>query len=118
MQSSISFFDHIHESLIDPLLLAILSALCITFGTWLYRRLKKNKNNYETLKNSIIDILRLNITQIYFVCIHTGSIKMSELDLLEKLFAEYENLGGNGTIKKIVSEMRNLPINVDIGENK
>jgi len=42
--------------------------------------------------------------------IHLGEIPIHERDNLNKLFKEYTNLGGNGTITHLMEELENLPV--------
>lgn len=57
--------------------------------------------------------LRLNITAICNSCLSKGSITSNEFKMLEGLYAEYQELGGNGYIKTLMEKIRALPIKED-----
>lgn len=55
-------------------------------------------------------LLRSDIIKMYNKYMDKGEIPIHELENIDDLFLQYENLGGNGVIKELVSRLKELPI--------
>ena len=48
--------------------------------------------------------------QAYYHYIERGWITLHGLEAAEKMYTEYHNLGGNGTVTKLMEDLRELPV--------
>ena len=87
-----------------------LLATCIAFvGGKIYRKQKKRFDEHHAFKKGIQALLKVEIIRTYNKYIEKGEAPIYEKENMNILFTEYENLGGNGTIKDLVAEFRELP---------
>lgn len=70
---------------------------------WLYAQ-------FKAIKAGMIAMQADRIIEAYFHYHDRGWISMHGLENVERLYAAYHKLGGNGTIKKIVEDMRSMPV--------
>ena len=70
---------------------------------WLYVQ-------FRALKMGMQAMMRDRIVQAYYHYIERGWITLHGLENVEKLYAEYHKLGGNGTVTKLVEDLRELPV--------
>lgn len=102
----------------ETLLQAAITIVCAVFassGLWAYltarRERKDRKNDKKEAQNAMI--LGLGHDRIISLCekyIDRGWIASDEYEnLYEWLFKPYEALGGNGTAKRLMSIVDNLP---------
>lgn len=97
-------------------LLAILGSILASSGFWAYiqerdkRKAAKNKqNNLET--KMLIGLAHDRIICLGMVYIERGYITEDEYEnLYEYLYKPYEKLGGNGSAKRIMTEVDKLAI--------
>jgi hypothetical protein len=68
-----------------------------------YKRLRATELGVQAL-------LRNEIIKSYNHFIAQQEIPIHERDNINKLFKEYENLGGNGTISHLMNELSDLPV--------
>ena len=55
-------------------------------------------------------LLRDRVVQAYYHYIERGWITLHGLEAAEKMYTEYHNLGGNGTVTKLMEDLRELPV--------
>ena len=102
----------------ETLLQAAITVICAVFassGLWAYltarKERKDKKNDKKDAQNAMI--LGLGHDRIISLCekyIERGWIASDEYEnLYEWLFRPYEALGGNGTAKRLMSIVDNLP---------
>ena len=98
---------------------AIVEAVIILILTsvWGYVEIKykKNRKTEEGIKEGVQALLKDRITQSYDFYIKLGTCSVYAKENIQDLYTQYEKLGGNGVIKKLVSELYSLPS--DSGEN-
>ncbi len=73
----------------------------------------KEKNDAEFKKEKAIELgvqalLRNEIIRRYREFELKGEISILDKENLEAMFEQYKNLGGNGTVKKMMTELLNL----------
>lgn len=73
----------------------------------------KQKNDAESKKEKAIELgvqalLRNEIIRRYREFELKGEISILDKENLEAMFEQYKNLGGNGTVKKMMTELLNL----------
>lgn len=92
----------------------ITTALGIALG-FVTSKLKKNKEKDEKEKKKeeaielgVQALLRNEIIRRYREFESKGEISILDKENLEEMFEQYKNLGGNGTVKKMMDELLNL----------
>lgn len=65
---------------------------------------------YKALKAGLTAILRDRIVTAYYHYEERGSITLHGLENVNRMFKEYENLGGNGSVRKLVEDMNKLEV--------
>lgn len=85
----------------------------IGFG---FKSLKK-KQDEQDKKNKAIEkgvqaLLRNELIRRYREYESKGEITILDKENIEHMFEEYKNLGGNGTVAKMYSELLELPIKI------
>lgn len=64
----------------------------------------------RAIENGIEALLRGQLVSSYYHYIERGWITLHGLEAVEKMYAEYHSLGGNGTVTKLVEDLRELPV--------
>lgn len=87
----------------------------ITFLTSLiynhYNKLKKTgKNEAKNIKFGLLLLLKSEIIKTYEKCEKNGKCSIYELELVEEIYKNYSQLGGNGCASKLVNKLKQLPI--------
>ena len=77
----------------------------------------KNKQEEQERKNKAIEngvqaLLRNELIRRYREYEGKGEMSILDKENIEHMFKEYENLGGNGTVKKMYDELLGLPIKI------
>lgn len=107
----------------ETILITVIGAVFASSGLWtlilyfIQRKDKKKDKEDEMLKQQSDMILGLGHDRIIYLgakYIEEGSISENEFENLNKyLYEPYRKLGGNGTAKKIMEDVNNLPIRKD-----
>ena len=71
-------------------------------------KLKKNKQKDQAIETGVQALLRNEIIRRYREFETKGEIPILDKENLEEMFVQYKNLGGNGTVKKMMDELLNL----------
>lgn len=78
-------------------------------------KFKKNKEKEEeekkkinVLEQGVQALLRNEIIRRYREFESKGEISILDKENLEEMFEQYKNLGGNGTVKKMMDDLLNL----------
>lgn len=90
------------DAVIDWAVPTICGGLLALVG-WLYVQ-------FRALKMGMQAMMRDRIVQAYYHYIERGWITLHGLENVEKLYTEYHKLGGNGTVTKLVEDLRELPV--------
>lgn len=75
---------------------------------FLSTKLKKNKEKDMAIETGVQALLRNEIIRRYREFESKGEISILDKENLEEMFVQYKNLGGNGTVKKMMEELLNL----------
>lgn len=83
--------------------------------SWLYCQADVERQKREDLRQQAIELgiqalLRDRVVQAYYHYIERGWITLHGLEAAEKMYTEYHNLGGNGTVTKLMEDLRELPV--------
>ena len=82
----------------------IISGLGALFA-WLRKKFKEQ----NAVKNGVQCILRNDIIQIHDKHMEREFIPIYALDNVIKMYDAYHELGGNGTVTKLIEELKELP---------
>lgn len=72
-------------------------------------KIHKTTQEFEALKLGQQALLRDRIIQAYNKYIEQAWVPIYGMESINKLFDAYKGLGGNGTIKDLVEELKDLP---------
>lgn len=75
---------------------------------FLSTKLKKNKEKDMAIETGVQALLRNEIIRRYREFESKGEISILDKENLEEMFVQYKNLGGNGTVKKMMDDLLNL----------
>lgn len=90
-------------------LLTIVAAVIASSGFWAYLE-KKNRNN-DARSRMLIGLAHDRIIFLGMSYIDRGWVTQDEYEnLCEYLYKPYEEMGGNGSAKRIMTEVNKLPI--------
>lgn len=91
------------------ILVAVTVAVLGSNGLWAFLQSKRDKKDAKTKM-----ILGLGHDRIVYLCMHyidRGWISNDEYEDLNKyLYVPYKDMGGNGTVEKLINEVKKLPI--------
>ena len=91
------------------ILVAVAAAVLGSNGLWAYMQSRREKDDAKTKM-----ILGLGHDRIVYLCMHyidRGWISNDEFEDLNKyLYTPYKDMGGNGTVKKLMEEVGKLPV--------
>ena len=76
----------------------------------LYRRQKQSDLRQRATELGIQALLRDRIIQAYYHYSERSWITLHGLENVEALYKEYHALGGNGTVTKLVEDLRELEV--------
>lgn len=71
-------------------------------------KFRKNKKKDLAIEQGVQALLRNEIIRRYREFESKGEISILDKENLEEMFVQYKNLGGNGTVKKMMDELINL----------
>ena len=81
-------------------------------ATWrtLWKRQKVVEVRQKATERGIQALLRDRILQAYYHYADRDWITLHGLENVESMYREYHNLGGNGTVTKLVEDLRELDV--------
>lgn len=71
---------------------------------------KQRQKEYDALRKSLLALTRDRILQGYRYYKRNGGISAQDHETMEKLYAAYHALGGNGTITVVHEKIQELPL--------
>lgn len=81
--------------------------------TYLIKKVKDYHNMLNNTSSAIREILKNEIIGVYNKCKEKDCITLQEKDIIESLYTEYKNNGGNGFIDELMKEIKNIPFSSD-----
>lgn len=75
-----------------------------------WKRQKEEDQRQCAIELGIQALLRDRVVQAYYHYSERGWITLHGLEATEKMYTEYHNLGGNGTVTKLMEDLRELPV--------
>lgn len=89
-------------------ILTIITALLTSSGLWAFLGSRLEKNSAE--RELIVEIAHIELVFFGMQFLERGWITRDEYEIMQDLYNPYVKLGGNGSGKKIMKEIENLPI--------
>lgn len=90
-------------------LITAISTIVASSGLWVYMDKKRSKRN--AMNRLLIGIAHNEIVQLSHTYINRGFITQDEYENLHQfLFLPYQELGGNGSANRLMTEVNKLPI--------
>lgn len=86
-----------------------------SFITYFYKMLVKYRKTMESIHSGVRSLLKGEIIRRYYEYKQKGMISIYDKQLIEELYVEYINLGGNGVVKKFCDELREFPVSNKVG---
>lgn len=97
------------EPWMQEVLLPIVLAVLASNGLWALIGKRRNKNDVE--RNMLVGLAHDRIIHLGMVYVTRGYITQDEYENLnDYLYQPYEKMGGNGSAKRVMEEVRKLPI--------
>lgn len=93
---------------VGQIILTIVTALLASSGLWAFLGKKLERNNSE--RELLVGIGHVELVFFGMQYIERGWITRDEYETLQELYKPYVKLGGNGSGKKIMNEVEQLPI--------
>lgn len=75
---------------------------------FLSNKLKDKNKKEKAIEEGVQALLRNEIIRRYREFETKGEISILDKENLEEMFIQYKNLGGNGTVKKMMDDLLNL----------
>lgn len=83
---------------------------------WLTTQVKKAKNAEEmkqtALEEGVRALLKNELVRRYREYEIKGELSILDKASIEEMYKQYRNLGGNGTVKKLIEELLELPTKI------
>ena len=93
------------QHIVVPLAVAVLTSS----GLWALVSKRADKNNAE--RKMLVGLAHDRIIHLGMTYIQRGEVTQDEYENLnDYLYAPYEKIGGNGSAKRVMEEVRRLPI--------
>lgn len=94
---------------VQEVLLPIVLAMLASNGLWALIGKRREKNNVE--RKMLVGLAHDRIIHLGMVYVTRGYITQDEYENLnDYLYQPYEKMGGNGSAKRVMEEVRKLPI--------
>lgn len=94
--------------MIDTFINWVIPFILTTIFGYIAKELKENKKHDEAMRNSMVLLLRSQITGKCENYLKMGFLPDYARSCLEDLYKQYESLGGNHGVKKLVDQTFNL----------
>ena len=98
------------KTIVLNIILTVVGFIVTGLLGYLTAKIKSYKSRDKRQEEALKCLLRSNITSKYYVYSELGEIPYYEKENINYLFKQYEEMDGNSYVKKIVTEMNNLPI--------
>lgn len=99
---------NIVQMIVAYLVPTILGTLIGFFST----KLKRNRKKEKAIEEGVQALLRNELVRRYREYEIKGELSILDKENIEAMFKQYENLGGNGTVKHLMEELLALPTKV------
>ena len=76
------------------------------------KKIKENKKKDKAIEEGVQALLRNELIRRYREYEQKGELSILDKENVEAMFVQYENLGGNGTVKQLMTEVLQLPTKI------
>lgn len=90
-----------------------ITAGIVWLGRKLWNRQKKAEMRQLAVEEGMQALLRDRIVQAYYHYAEKGWVTLHGLESVNVMYEKYHNLGGNGTVTKLVQDLRKLEVRDD-----
>lgn len=100
----------VHDTIaILQIIITALAAIAASSGFWLF--MEKKGSRKDLTNKLLIGLAYIRIVDLAMTYMERGSVSQDEYDILcNFLYTPYIELGGNGSIKRLMDEVNKLPI--------
>lgn len=96
---------------LTQMLIAIVTSVLASSGLWSYISKRAEKKDIKT--EMLVGLAHDRIVYLGLRYIERGYVTQDEFENLhDYLFTPYEKMGGNGSAKRVMDEVRKLPIKI------
>lgn len=99
---------NIVQMIVAYLVPTVLGAIIGFFST----KLKRNKKKDKAIEEGVQALLRNELIRGYREYEIKGELSILDRENIEEMFVQYQNLGGNGTVKQLMDELLKLPTKI------
>lgn len=96
------------ETIIKWAIPFILGTAVTRLITYIKNRLSRDKKKDRAIENAVQALLRNELIRRYREYEEKGEISILDKENITHMYEEYKNLGGNGTVEKLYSELLDL----------
>ena len=100
--------DFITKYWLEVVFGAVLTGFGAAFG-YLSKRVSKRIEEQEAIKLGIVALLRDRIIGLYNHYLNKGYCPIYARENIHSLYEQYQNLGGNGTVTRLMEEIEKIP---------
>lgn len=89
----------------------VFGLVCTGFGTMFaayFRKLKSMRMEFNAIKLAMQAQLRNSIVQTYYEAKDRGYIQMYKMEVVNLMYTQYKNLGGNSFVSHLVEEILDM----------
>ena len=79
---------------------------------FLSSKVKKNKAKEQAIEDGVQALLRNELVREYREYKAKGELSILDKENIESMFRQYKNLGGNGTVEQLITELMRLPTKI------
>ena len=79
---------------------------------FLSSKLKKNRAKEQAIEDGVQALLRNELVREYREYKAKGELSILDKENIESMFRQYKNLGGNGTVEQLITELMRLPTKI------
>lgn len=79
---------------------------------FLSSKVKKDRAKEKAIEEGVQALLRNELVRRYREYEIKGEMSILDKENIEEMFKQYENLGGNGTVKHLMGELMELPTKI------
>lgn len=96
------------ETIIKWAIPFILGTVVTGIISFIKNKLSKDKKKDRAIENAVQALLRNELIRRYREYEEKGEISILDKENITHMYEEYKNLGGNGTVEKLYSELLDL----------
>lgn len=90
----------------------VLGTIVTGIISFIKMKLSKDRKKDRAIEEGVQALLRNELVRRYREYEIKGELSILDKENIEAMFKQYENLGGNGTVKHLMEELLNLPTKV------